>query len=383
MTRYPLVPLGEVLRLSRDEVRVEPDQTYQTAGIYSFGRGLFARAPITGADTKYTSLFRLHEGQLVLSRLKGWEGAIAVVPAAFDGYCVSQEYPTFEVVGERAEAAYLRWLCRWDRFWSLLLVESKGVGARRDRVHPDRLFAVEVPMPSLSEQRRIVDYVDRIAARAQPAAVLQDSISQAHAGITGSVLRACSDSAPSVPLGEVLRLSRDEVRVEPDQTYQTAGIYSFGRGLFARAPITGADTKYTSLFRLHEGQLVYSRLFAWEGALSVVPSDFDGAYVSQEFPTFVVDRARAEPAYLGWLCRWRPFWELLRGEATGLGLRRQRVHPDRLLAVHVPLPPLPEQRRLAALAGLVVALASSSRQAAMGLDALIPSLLRAVFDGRG
>jgi type I restriction enzyme S subunit len=372
--------LGEVLRLARDEVPVEPDRSYRTAGIYSFGRGLFARAPITGAETKYKSLFRLHEGQFVLSRLKAWEGAVAVVPAAFDGYCVSQEYPTFEVVRDCAEPDYLQWLCRWDRFWCLLLVESKGVGARRDRVHPDRLLTVEVPMPSLPEQRRIVDHVGRIAARVQRAAALQDSIGQAQAAMTGSVLRACSRSAPTVPLAKVLKLSRDEVQMEPDRTYRTAGIYSFGRGLFARAPITGAETKYKSLFRLHEGQFVLSRLNGWEGAVAVVPAAFDGYCVSQEYPTFEVVRDCAEPDYLQWLCQWDRFWDLL--VPRGSMVRRKRVHPDRLLAVEVPMPSLPEQRRLAALAELVDALASGSRQAAMGLDALVPSVLRVVFDGR-
>jgi len=155
VSRYPLTRLGEVLTPVRDEVAVELDHSYRTAGIYSFGRGLFARPLITGADTKYTSLFRLHEGQFVLSRLKAWEGAVAVVPAEFDGFVVSQEYPTFDVNRERAEPAYLGWLCRWDRFWESLLTQSKGVGARRDRVHPDRLLAVEVPLPSLEQQRRL------------------------------------------------------------------------------------------------------------------------------------------------------------------------------------------------------------------------------------
>ena len=40
-------------------------------------------------------------------------------------------------------------------------------------------------------------------------------------------------------------------------------------------------------------QFVYSKLFAWEGALAVVDSEFDGLFVSQEFPTFTIDRHMA------------------------------------------------------------------------------------------
>lgn len=69
---YPLVRLAEILCRAQDEVAIQPDATYRTAGIYSFGRGLFERPPITGAETKYRSYFRLHEGQLVYSKLFGW-----------------------------------------------------------------------------------------------------------------------------------------------------------------------------------------------------------------------------------------------------------------------------------------------------------------------
>ena len=186
---------------------------------------------------------------------------------------------------------------------------------------------------------------------------------------------------PLVPLGEVLTPVRDEVPVELDHTYRTAGIYSFGRGLFARSPIAGADTKYTTLFRLHEGQFVYSRLFAWEGALAMVTPGFDGMYVSQEFPTFDINRSRAEPAYLAWLCRWDRFWESLHVGTKGLGLRRQRVHPDRLLAVQVPLPSLDEQRRLGSLGQRVHELGERADQSATILGALVPSVANAALQG--
>jgi type I restriction enzyme S subunit len=192
VSRYPLVSLGEVLTLVRDEVPVELDDTYRTAGIYSFGRGLFARPPIAGTDTKYTTLLRLHEGQFVLSRLKAWEGAVAVVPHEFDGFVVSQEYPTFDINRDRAEPTYLGWLCRWDRFWESLLTQSKGVGARRDRVHPDRLLAVRVPVPSLDEQRRLGSVGQRVhelGERAdQSAAILHALVpSVANAALQGNL----------------------------------------------------------------------------------------------------------------------------------------------------------------------------------------------------
>ena len=61
------VPLSAFLTPTTDEVVLQPDTTYRTAGIYSFGKGLFERESILGAETFYTTLFRVRENQFVVS----------------------------------------------------------------------------------------------------------------------------------------------------------------------------------------------------------------------------------------------------------------------------------------------------------------------------
>ncbi len=149
-----------------------------------------------------------------------------------------------------------------------------------------------------------------------------------------------------VALGEFLVLSRDAELLRPDEKYETAGILNYGRGLFHRPVVRGRDVTYTQYFRLQTGLFVYSRLFVWEGALTVVAVDFDGHYVSPEFPTFLVDERVASPAYMAVLCRWPVLWDRIKSMETGMGGRRKRVYPDALLTVRVPVPPLAEQRRI-------------------------------------
>src|SRR2546429_6130715 len=104
------------------------------------------------------------------------------------------------------------------------------------------------------------------------------------------------------PLGDVLTLDRDPVTLEDDQAYATVGIYSYGRGLFDRPLVAGKDTSYSTYYKLHRGQFVYSKLFAWEGALAVVDEHSAGMFVSQEFPTFTIDSTLATPEYFALLC---------------------------------------------------------------------------------
>lgn len=156
---------------------------------------------------------------------------------------------------------------------------------------------------------------------------------------------------PLVALGEALTLSLDDVPVVPERTYRIAGVYSFGKGLIEREPRSGAEIKYSTLRRLRQDQLVYARLNAWEGALAVVPQEFDDTYVSQEFPVFDLDPAQADPRYFDHLCRWSKLWDDLFERARGMGARtgarRLRVHPEQFLSIEIPLPNVDEQRRVA------------------------------------
>ncbi len=153
---------------------------------------------------------------------------------------------------------------------------------------------------------------------------------------------------PERSLGEILHLELDEEPIEPERTYLTAGIYSHGRGLFKRPPIEGSETSYSKYTKLHVGQFIYSKLFGWEGATAIVEPEFDGLYVSQEFPTFRINTALASPAYVSFLAQWNGLHFRLKDKGTGVGSRRQRVGVDRLLATPIPLPSLDEQRRIAA-----------------------------------
>lgn len=164
-SRYPLVPLAEVLAPALDEVQVVPTNKYDIAGVYSFGRGLFRRATIAGSETSYRQLLRLHQDQVVISRLKAFEGAIALVDDRMAGHYVSQEFPTFRIRDRRLEPSYVGWLCRWPALWSLLADQSKGLGARRERVHSDQLLSIELPIPTdTNEQQRVALRLDLMSA---------------------------------------------------------------------------------------------------------------------------------------------------------------------------------------------------------------------------
>ncbi|WP_370334186.1 restriction endonuclease subunit S [Amycolatopsis sp. CFH S0078] len=148
-----------------------------------------------------------------------------------------------------------------------------------------------------------------------------------------------------MPLGDLMTLDVNTVEVDPAQTYDIVGVLNRGRGLLYREPMAGSATAYKTLNRVGQSQIVYSRLKAFEGAITVAPADLHEVYASQEFPTFTCGPSLL-PDYFRILTTTKSLWSTLQSLSTGMGGRRERVKPKDFLTISIALPSLEQQRRI-------------------------------------
>lgn len=373
------VRVGDVLELHRRAVEVEPSAEYREVGVRSFGRGIFHKEPIAGTDLGSKRVFRIEPGDLVISNVFAWEGAIAVASEAEEGMIGSHRFMTFRPKDDRTETAWLAWFLLSESGLELIRRASPGSAGRNRTLAIERFEALEIPLPPIDEQRRVARYLDATADASNLIADLSNRAAKLSEALAVSLATRPDLSEDSkrrggwrpVPLGEIAILDKDEVAVEPSASYDIAGVYSFGRGLLRRGPIEGSQTSYRTLHRLHAGQVVMSRLKAWEGAIAVVPESFTGSFVSPEFPTFRVDQASVRPTFLEAVLTSAAFWGGLKGASHGIGARRERVGADRLLEQMLWLPPTSYQdqvlKRIAVLdACRIQRLRSAAMAAALG-----------------
>lgn len=151
-----MITVGDVLKLYEDRVQVQPDQEYPQIGVKGFGQGLFSRESITAHQTTYKTFNRLYKGAVVLSQVKGWEGAIAVCPDEFAGRFASPEYRTFRAKPDAVLPNYLAAIIPTPWFWQRLSNLTRGVGARRERVRPESFLEMQLTMPTLEDQQRAI-----------------------------------------------------------------------------------------------------------------------------------------------------------------------------------------------------------------------------------
>lgn len=372
MTRR--VRFGEVFELQRRNVEVSLDDVYREIGVRSFGRGLFVKELVSGADLGAKRVFRIHEGDLVISNVFGWEGAVAVAEETHRDLIGSHRFMTWTSCAD-VDKRFVQHFLVSDSGLELLRRASPGSAGRNRTLSVKNLEQIEVPLPPITEQRRIAAHLDRLATSGRDAGDRGQAWSGRYRALHDRIV--ADQGGQDVALREILRSASGE-SVDKDATYKIAGVYSFGRGLLRRGDISGTETKYRTFTRLSEGQIVYSKLGAFENAVGLVTEDFVGHCVSPEFPVFGVVED-VDPRYLIAALTTSGFAEAMTAASTGVGARQRRVSPSGFLNMRVAVPPLSNQRRAAAALG-TLARAGRLEARSRGLaNALLPAARNEIF----
>lgn len=375
------VPLSDLLSLVSDPCRVDPRGSYPNLGIYSFARGVFGKPPIDGAQTSATTLYRVWSGQFIYSRLFAFEGAYAIVPEEMDGVFVSNEYPTFDVDQDHLLPRYLYWLFQRRDVWRQVAVGAKGMGDRRQRVHPDKVLSYRIDLPSLGDQRRIVEKLDRVAALVDERRSAIEAAEQETQALLLKAFQRAIDGAPLRPMAEVAPLVRRPVEIEATREYTEIGVRSFYNGIFHRRTMPGSEFSWQSLFWVKEGDLVFSNLMAWEKAIAIAEAHDEGTVGNHRMLTCEVNPKLATPGFLMAYFRTFEGFSSIVGHSPGTIARNKTLSSKKLPTIQVPTPPLETQKwfdRLRAKAQEARAIRANTAQ---DVEALIPAMLHEIFDG--
>ncbi|WP_431932809.1 restriction endonuclease subunit S [Nonomuraea jabiensis] len=156
-----LRPLGDVMQLDIARIAMESGTTYHLAGVLNSGKGLVDKGTFDGADTEYKAMNVLRKNQVVMRKLTAWEGPITVVPAEFDGFVASNEFPTFTLASD-IDPGWVKHVCRTSRLWAEMQSRVVGTVQRRKRLNPDQLLAVTLPIPHQHEQEQAAEALNAI-----------------------------------------------------------------------------------------------------------------------------------------------------------------------------------------------------------------------------
>jgi type I restriction enzyme, S subunit len=156
-----------------------------------------------------------------------------------------------------------------------------------------------------------------------------------------------SSGWPKVRIGNVAEPIERPERPIPGVSYRQVGVRLWGAGAYEREPLDGGATKYKALSRVKAGDIIVNKIWARNGSVSVISDALEGCYCSGEFPLFRPKPDQLEPRWFFWITKARWFWDLCDVQSRGTS-GKNRIRPERFLEIPIPIPPLPEQRRIVA-----------------------------------
>jgi type I restriction enzyme S subunit len=317
---------------------------------------------------------------------------MGLVPQALDGALVTNDFPLFNLDGARVEPAFLGWLCRTAGFVELCLRASEGT-TNRVRLKEDRFLDGAIPLPPLAEQRRLVARIEAVAAQIQEARELRrQAAEEAEAfgrSAAETVFRELQDGSEQRALGDVCTTVTDGDHNTPQFSDEGVRFIFVGNVSSGRLHFDGSKRVSPEYFRSlkahrlpERGDILYSAVGATLGIPAVVNTDEPFCF-QRHIAILKPDRKRVDSRFVWHMLTSQTVFEKAWASITGSA---QPTIPLRAIrGLPIPIPPLPQQRRIVAeldaLQAEVDGLKALQAETAADLDALLPALLDRAFKG--
>jgi type I restriction enzyme S subunit len=250
-------------------------------------------------------------------------------------------------------------------------IAEQRATTNRVRLKETKFLEMNIAVPHLDEQRRMVAKLDRVAALAEERRRTIDVVER---DVQAKVIAG----APYAPIAEVAPLVRRPVEIEPDALYPELGVRSFARG----PNLPGLEVGSKNLFEIREGDLLFNIVFAWEGAIAIAQPEDNGRVGSHRFLTCIPEPDSVTAQFL-WFYFKTPEGLQKLGEASPGGAGRNRtLGLKRLEIIRVPVPDMAKQRWFDRLQARLRTITDIRAETGIDMDALTPAVLHEVFIGK-
>jgi len=393
---WKTVTLGEVVRQRKEFIEIDDLQTHKRARVQLHAKGIVLRDIVEGSLVKTKRQQVARAGEFLVAEIDAKVGGFGMVPDELDGAIVSSHYFLFQIDETKLERRFLDFFIRTPSFRDQ--VEAQG-STNYAAIRPAHVLAYQIPLPPLSEQRRIVARIEGLAAEiAEAKRLRQEAVKEAEAIVPRTLSSLLDDAAwPRCLLDDVLG-ENPRNGLGPQ-----AEIERMGRPMLRINAVSSAPTKFVDMtafksvevspevaapFVVRDADVFIVR---YNGDINRVAKpaiyrgyNADGAVYPDKLIRLRADPKRIDPEFLVTALNSRTVRaqveELGKTTAGNIGVSGGNVKGFQL-----PLPPLPEQRRIVAeldaLQEQVDALKLLQVETAAELDALLPAILDRAFKG--
>lgn len=225
--------------------------------------------------------------------------------------------------------------------------------------------------------------IEALAAKAEEVKRLRQEIVEDNYKMLLGVFHKIIANSEYKTMAEVAPLTRRPVvQIDNEKYYSELGVRSFGKGTFHKTAIKGVEMGTKRIYEIKPNDLVFSNVFAWEGAIAVAKPEDNDRFGSHRFITCVAKENLALPSFLEFHFLTQKGLEQIGDASPGGAGRNRTLGLTKLEALKVPVPAIEKQRWFDSLLQKTNAIKKHQAETAQQLNALMPAILDKAFKGQ-
>jgi len=184
--KWPPVKLGKVIEHRNEFITIDDLTIYQRVTAKLHARGIVLRDYIEGGRLKTKEQQLCKAGDFLVAEIDAKVGGFGIVPEKLEGAIVSSHYYLFEIDERKLEKDYLGCFIKTRDF-------QKQISARGSTnyaaIRPGQVLDLEIPLPPLQEQNRIVATIESLMAKIEAVRRLRAEVVKDVEGLVNSALQ--------------------------------------------------------------------------------------------------------------------------------------------------------------------------------------------------
>jgi type I restriction enzyme S subunit len=171
MSKWPSQPLALVIQCRKKFVLIDDLQQYKRCRVQLHAQGIVLRDIVPGAEIKTKKQQVCKAGDFLVAEIDAKVGGFGIVRGELDQAIVSSHYFLFEVNEKVLNRRFLDFFIRTPVFREQVAAQGSTNYAA---IRPENVLGYKIPLPPLAEQRRIVARIESLAAKIEEARGLRE-----------------------------------------------------------------------------------------------------------------------------------------------------------------------------------------------------------------